>query len=549
LSRQRAAHNAAECTLHRTPTVRAVRRAIQLLYRLGHHSVGLPLTEMSEALRMSAATALRLLRTLMALDVVSKDDDYGRYAFNPTAWLRPNLAAQGMLNLLSRTQATLEGLASSSGGTAEVLLLDETRNRTVVAMLATPQTPIQIGARVSVYLPLESSAGGKCILAYGYAPKKRCLQRGAFHERHDVEYTNALRKELQRIKSRGYALDLGHGAETCSAAVPLADAREVVIGAVTLTFLRRGQSDQPPGHFVPIMQTARDDVERLMREYGTNDNPEEPPSRLGESGSKYMAASVESSDSLVRSVVRAISLIRELISNPEGARLSALGRALYLHKTSTLRLLRTLQAEGLAHQVPIDGLWRFNGAAWLHFAPSLLPVSFDPAAVLVLEKLAQWTHCTAMIAVQDRSSMTTRPYLFFLPKDTPCFHPEYATHAPFHTTGAGKCFLARQSDRFTRHYIAKGLVPETEYSINSPKRLIREIEMVRQRGYATQRNESVVGVANLAVPLENSKGEMVGTIAVAPLAEELTEDNIRIWLPRLRLAAQTLSTLADRMKL
>jgi len=549
VSRQRAAHNTAKCVLHHTPTVRAVRRALQLFYRLGHHSGGLHLTEMSEALRMSAATALRLLRTLMALDVIAKDDDYGRYAFNPTAWLRPNRAAQEMLNVLSQTQGALEGLASASGGTAEILLLDETRKQTVVAMLATPQTPIQIGARVSIYLPLEVSAGGKCILAHKHQRETLYPQHENMLGTSDVEYTDALRREFRRIRVRGYALDVGHGAETCSAAVPLGDVRDIAIGAVTLTSFRRGRSERPPAHFVPMLKATRDDISRLMRDYGADDRSGDASPGLEESGSTRIATCFESSDSLVRSVVRAISLVRELVATPEGTRLSALSRRLNLHKTSTLRLLQTLQAEDLAYQAPVDGLWRFNAAAWLHFAPSLLPVSFDPAALLVLGKLAEWARCTTMIAVQDRSSMRTRPYLYVLPKDTPCFHPQYAAHAPFHTTGAGKCFLARQSDRFAREYITRGIVPETEYSITSPKRLICEIEAVRQRGYATQCNESVVGVANLAVSLENSKGEMVGTIAIAPLADELTEDNIRRWLPRLRLAAQTLSPLADRMQL
>ncbi len=77
--------------------------------------------------------------------------------------------------------------------------------------------------------------------------------------------------------------------------------------------------------------------------------------------------------------------------------------------------------------------------------------------------------------------------------------------APLHCTGAGKLFLAGYDVRALDKYIAlKGLTAFTETTITKRDDLERELEAIRNRGYAFDNQECEMGSRCVAAPIFSS---------------------------------------------
>ena len=79
-----------------------------------------------------------------------------------------------------------------------------------------------------------------------------------------------------------------------------------------------------------------------------------------------------------------------------------------------------------------------------------------------------------------------------------------------HATAAGKVMLAFGDVELP----AEPVTAYTPRTITTRRALIEELERVRERGYATAREEREEGLAAIAAPVRNSRGELAGIIGV-----------------------------------
>lgn len=83
-------------------------------------------------------------------------------------------------------------------------------------------------------------------------------------------------------------------------------------------------------------------------------------------------------------------------------------------------------------------------------------------------------------------------------------------------TATGKVQLAQLSDQeIERMADGMNFVVYTENTIASKQALIREVQMIRQRGYAEDREESEIGLTCYAAPVFDYSGECVAGISVS----------------------------------
>ena len=85
---------------------------------------------------------------------------------------------------------------------------------------------------------------------------------------------------------------------------------------------------------------------------------------------------------------------------------------------------------------------------------------------------------------------------------------------PMHATGVGKALLAFQPQDFLQKYCARPLARPTRHTVVEPGRLVRELERVRQNGYAVTREEMTLGSCSVAVPLRDEGGTPVAALSV-----------------------------------
>lgn len=93
-------------------------------------------------------------------------------------------------------------------------------------------------------------------------------------------------------------------------------------------------------------------------------------------------------------------------------------------------------------------------------------------------------------------------------------------HAPIHTNAFGKAILAFNK-KIDLNII--DLKKYTTNTITSITKLTKELELIRERGYAIGIEEHEFGLCSVAVPYFNNKGEFIGTVGVSGLSVRMNE--------------------------
>jgi DNA-binding IclR family transcriptional regulator len=87
---------------------------------------------------------------------------------------------------------------------------------------------------------------------------------------------------------------------------------------------------------------------------------------------------------------------------------------------------------------------------------------------------------------------------------------------PLHLAAAGKSILAHLPDTRVEEIIEQsGLEPETDSSITSAEELHAELETIRERGYACNREEHLRGVKAVGAPILEDNGTVLGAFSVS----------------------------------
>jgi len=110
--------------------------------------------------------------------------------------------------------------------------------------------------------------------------------------------------------------------------------------------------------------------------------------------------------------------------------------------------------------------------------------------------------------------------------------------APLHLTSTGKLFLAADEMRAVRSYSMRtGLAGQTRNSITSLSALERELDEVRQKGYARDNEELELGVRCIAAAIRDDAGRLVAGLSISAPADRANDG----WLQALHQTAEQIS--------
>jgi DNA-binding IclR family transcriptional regulator len=94
--------------------------------------------------------------------------------------------------------------------------------------------------------------------------------------------------------------------------------------------------------------------------------------------------------------------------------------------------------------------------------------------------------------------------------------------APLHITAVGKLFLAEDGPVEREAYVKRtGLPRYTENTLTDAQSLARELEAIRVKGYALDREEAEKGVACIGAGIYNDEGRLVAGLSVSAPSDRL----------------------------
>jgi DNA-binding IclR family transcriptional regulator len=110
--------------------------------------------------------------------------------------------------------------------------------------------------------------------------------------------------------------------------------------------------------------------------------------------------------------------------------------------------------------------------------------------------------------------------------------------APLHITAVGKVFLAQDAVGSCTEYARRtGLPRYTDHTLTDSDSLGREIESVRNQGYAFDNEEAEKGVSCIGAGIFNDEGRLVAGLSVSAPSDRLKKD----WAQHVRQTADKIS--------
>ncbi|HEX3909972.1 MAG TPA: IclR family transcriptional regulator [Solirubrobacteraceae bacterium] len=215
----------------------------------------------------------------------------------------------------------------------------------------------------------------------------------------------------------------------------------------------------------------------------------------------------------VQAIARASAVLRALEPHPEGLGLLQLAGAVGLPKSTVHRLVGALAQEDLLTTKPGGRIALGGGLTRLGAAGSLaLQDELRPLMARLREELGE----TVDLAVLDQGQMR------FVEQLTAA-HRLQAVSAvgarfPLHCTANGKALLAALSRERALALLPARLPRATEHTIVSRAALLEELEQIRARGVAFDREEHTVGISAVGAAVLGPLGPLAAISVPVPTA-------------------------------
>jgi IclR family transcriptional regulator, acetate operon repressor len=199
-----------------------------------------------------------------------------------------------------------------------------------------------------------------------------------------------------------------------------------------------------------------------------------------------------------------------------------------LPKSTTHRLLSTLERRGLVARDPVAGMYRLA-------TKMFTPVGAGPEVRVILEELASRSGETANLGALIGSEV-----LYIDRADSPHalrWQLGVGSRVPVHCSGLGKAILAFLPASEVERRLPPVLKPFTGNTLTDRRALLRELAKVRRRGFALDCEEFMDGVQCVAVPVRNPAHEVAVAISLAGPVFRLTRKRAEGLVPALHDAA------------
>ncbi|MEV4647222.1 IclR family transcriptional regulator [Saccharopolyspora sp. NPDC049426] len=215
-----------------------------------------------------------------------------------------------------------------------------------------------------------------------------------------------------------------------------------------------------------------------------------------------------------KSVTKAMRLLRELAAQPRtGATVTTLGKAAGLSRPTAFRLLHSLEQGGFVDRIDTNYVLGWELARLgrqadpyaglvAHAQPLLqeLADKFNESVTLSIPNAQDGLDLVAEAAGSHVVGIVSRNMV--------------GERYPMHASSTGKVLLAEQPAEKLRRTLPDELEAFTPYTITDRDALFKELEQVREQGFAIIDNELEPELLSLSRPVRDSAGTMVAILTL-----------------------------------
>ena len=224
-----------------------------------------------------------------------------------------------------------------------------------------------------------------------------------------------------------------------------------------------------------------------------------------------------------KTLAKGLMLLEEVAGaeGSEGSTLTEISGRLGWNVSTTYRLLATLQEYRYVQRDPVTERYRLGARTLELSARFLSGIELRSQASPFLNALMlQSGFATHLVIYEER----TGDVVYIDKVDAPQAVRMYTyigIRFPANTTAAGKAILAYLPEERVERFVARGLRKRTANSISSVAALRRDLSVIRELGYASDKEENVETIHCVAAPVFDHRGEVIASISVSASTAQL----------------------------
>ncbi|MBB5156655.1 IclR family transcriptional regulator [Saccharopolyspora phatthalungensis] len=212
-----------------------------------------------------------------------------------------------------------------------------------------------------------------------------------------------------------------------------------------------------------------------------------------------------------QSLERGLTLLTALASGPQA--LDQLAQRLGVHKSTAMRLLRTLEAGRFVRREDVHH-YRLGSTLFDLAHRALEDLDVRGVARPYLVELGETGGHTVHLATLDDDQVV---YIDKVDSKHPVrMYSRIGRRAPVHCTAVGKALVAEWPVHKRRRFAGQLNYPRfTAGTIDSAERFLAELDRVRAQGYAVDRGEHEDFIHCVGAPIHNHRGEVVAAVSLS----------------------------------
>lgn len=228
--------------------------------------------------------------------------------------------------------------------------------------------------------------------------------------------------------------------------------------------------------------------------------------------------------SSIQVVHRTLRVLEALTFAPTALSLTDVSRQVNLHRSTTLRILRTLAEDGYTVFHPKTRTWTVGPALLRLHAQAQIQTDVRNVAVPFMRALCDEVNETVQLAtiVEDEVSYLEK---IEPPRQAVRVLSEVGGRRPLYCTGLGKCLMSGLDDHELEALVNRiELTPYTENTIVDRKTLLHEVRKIRHIGYSLDQREYNRAVVCVAAPIRDASGEIIAALSVSAIGLDPDSD-------------------------
>jgi len=239
------------------------------------------------------------------------------------------------------------------------------------------------------------------------------------------------------------------------------------------------------------------------------------------------------------SVKRTFEILKAVASARDGLGISELARDLNMAKSTVHGMTSALEDAGALVRDSVTKRYALGFTVFELGRAAYSQLDMKSLARPVMENLMEKTHTSVFLGAQNGEHVTVLDVVES--KSELKITSPIGTSIPLIAGAVGKVLLSRMDEEQALRLIRrKGITKFTNNTVTEPESYLREIRLVRERGYATDDEEYILGVRAVASPvLEESR--LMGALWAVGFKSGLNEEAMKSLTTETRKAAEEIN--------